>query len=173
VPPPRESPHDLERWFRQRVPSEWFSVPPYVRADRDEILVIGELPKPILPAPAGDHEGALAEVARIEDFRAKTRDGRVLIAAEAEHLFGRSVSWGAICGDTSEVFTTLSVPVMTRLRMGERGVLDTLVDAGVARSRSDALAWCVRLVARHEQDWITELQQALVHVKQVRSKGPN
>jgi len=102
-----------------------------------------------------------------------TRDGRVLIAAEAEHLFGRSVSWGAICGDTSELFTTLSVPVMTRLRMGERGVLDTLVDAGVARSRSDALAWCVRLVARHEQDWITELQQALVHVKQVRSKGPN
>ena len=37
---------------------------------------------------------------------------------------------------------------MTRLRMPERRVLDTLVDAGVARSRSHALAWCVRLVRR-------------------------
>jgi hypothetical protein len=173
VTPPREPPHDLERWFSRRIPPEWFAVPPYVRADRDEILVIGELPKPALPAIAGPPERALAEAALIEDFRATTRDGRVRIAAEAEHLFGRSVSWGAVCGDTSELFTTLSVPVMTRLRMGERGVLDTLVDAGVARSRSDALAWCVRLVARHEKDWITELQQALVQVKKVRSRGPN
>lgn len=151
---------------------EWFTAPPYVRADRDEILVIGELPRPSVPSGAGDHDRALSEAARIEDFRARTRDGRVRIAAEAEHLFGRSVSWGAICGDATELFTTLSVPVMTRLRMGERRVLDTLVDAGVARSRSDALAWCVRLVARHESDWITELQQALVHVKQVKAKGP-
>ncbi len=171
--PPRELPHDLERWFTQRVPTEWFPVPPYIRADREEILVIGELPKPGLPEGAGDHESALAEAARIGDFRTRTREGRVRIAAEAEHLFGRSVSWGAICGDTRELFTTLSIPVMTRLRMGERSVLDTLVDAGVARSRSDALAWCVRLVARHEKDWITELQQALVHVRKVRTKGPS
>ncbi len=135
--------------------------------------MIGELPRPALPAPAGDHEEALAETALIEDFRVRTRDLRVRIAAEAEHLFGRSVSWGAICGGTRELFTTLSVPVMTRLRMGERGVLDTLVDAGVARSRSDALAWCVRLVARHEKDWIAELRQALVQVKQVKAKGPD
>ena len=52
------------------------------------------------------------------------------------------------CGDTSELFTPASVPVMTRLRQPERIVLDTLVDAGVARSRSDALAWAVRLVGR-------------------------
>ena len=44
---------------------------------------------------------------------------------------------------------------MTRLRQPQRMVLDTLVDAGVARSRSDALAWCVRLVGQHEDDWLT------------------
>ena len=43
---------------------------------------------------------------------------------------------------------------MTRLRQPQRLVLDTLVDAGVARSRSDALAWCVRLVGQHEEDWL-------------------
>ena len=147
--------------------------PPYVRADRDEILVIGELAGPALSPRNGDYERALSEAASIEEFRARTREGRVRIAAEGEHLFGRSVSWGAVYGDTTELFTTLSVPVMTRLRMGERGVLDTLVEAGVARSRSDALAWCVRLVARHEQDWIEELRQALVQVQRARNTGPS
>jgi len=70
------------------------------------------------------------------------------------------------------MFTTLSVPVMTRLRQPERLVLDTLVDAGVARSRADALAWCVRLVAQHEDDWLTELRSAMTQVADVRTKGP-
>jgi hypothetical protein len=62
--------------------------------------------------------------------------------------------------------------VMTRLRQPERLVLDTLVDAGVARSRSDALAWCVRLVGEHEDSWLTDLREALRTVEQVRSGGP-
>jgi len=61
---------------------------------------------------------------------------------------------------------------MTRLRMPERKVLDTLVAAGVARSRADALAWCVRLVGQHEEGWINELRDALVRVKEVRAEGP-
>jgi len=61
---------------------------------------------------------------------------------------------------------------MTRLRMNERRILDTLVDAGVARSRSEALAWCVRLVRDHEGDWIEQLRAALVQVEAVRSEGP-
>ena len=62
---------------------------------------------------------------------------------------------------------------MTRLRLDERRVLDTLVDAGVARSRSHALAWCVRLVSDHEGDWIEQLREALVHVEKVRGEGPS
>ena len=58
----------------------------------------------------------------------------------------------------TEMFTTLSVPVMTRLRQSERRVLDTLVDAGVARSRSDALAWCVRLTGENADSWLSRLR---------------
>ena len=61
---------------------------------------------------------------------------------------------------------------MTRLRQPQRLVLDTLVDAGVARSRSEALAWCVRLVGQHEEDWLAELRDAIDKVADVRDKGP-
>ena len=94
------------------------------------------------------------------------------IADEAQRRFGRKVSWGAVCGDQRQLFTTLSVPAMTRLRMPERRVLDTLVDAGVARSRSHALAWCVRLVAERQDDWLKDLREALKQVEQVRGEGP-
>jgi hypothetical protein len=61
---------------------------------------------------------------------------------------------------------------MTRLRQPERQVLDTLVDSGVARSRSEALAWCVKLVGRHADDWLAELRSAMTAVQQVRERGP-
>jgi len=51
-------------------------------------------------------------------------------------------------------------------------VLDTLVASGVARSRSHALAWCVRLVAERQEDWLKDLRGALEHVEKVRSEGP-
>src|SRR5712692_116822 len=44
--------------------------------------------------------------------------------------------------------------------------------AWVARSRSDALAWCVRLVGMHQSEWIKGLREALVKVEEVRGKGP-
>ena len=37
-------------------------------------------------------------------------------------------------------------------------MLDTLVDAGVARSRSEALVWAVRLVGQHADEWLAELR---------------
>ncbi len=77
------------------------------------------------------------------------------------------------CGGQREMFTTLSVPVMTRLRQPERRVLDTLVDGGVARSRSDALAWCVRLVGKNADEWLGELREALQHVERARAAGPS
>jgi hypothetical protein len=94
------------------------------------------------------------------------------IADEAERRFGRKVSWGARCGDVRALFTTVSTPAMTRLRMPERTVLDTLVDAGVARSRSHALAWCVRLVADKQEEWLGDLRKALESVEAVRREGP-
>jgi hypothetical protein len=113
-----------------------------------------------------------AAIGRSRRFREETRDARVEVAREAEHTFGRKVSWGVICDGQKVMFTTLSVPVMTRLRQAERRVLDTLVDAGVARSRSDALSWCARLVGEHEDSWLSDLREALSHVEQVRAQGP-
>jgi len=159
-------------WFAGRIPDGWFSGPPSVAYDREEILVVGELAEPELGADLDDEAKAAARLARVEGFREETRAARMRIADAAEHKFGRKVAWGARCGGEDVVFTTLSIPVMTRLRMEERSVLDTLVEASVARSRSEALAWCVRLVRDHEADWIRQLRDALAHVDEARAGGP-
>jgi hypothetical protein len=166
----------LTAWFAGRVPDDWFAGPVEVAVDREEILVTGSLPEPAVDVEDLDDAEAAKEIAaraRIEAFREDTRDRRVRIASEAEARFARKVSWGARCGDTEAAFTTASVPVMTRLRMRERAVLDTLIDAGVARSRSEALAWCVRLVDRHQGEWIGQLRDALTAVQEARAAGPD
>ncbi|MDT7551271.1 MAG: hypothetical protein QOE84_3665 [Actinomycetota bacterium] len=160
----------LTGWFAGRLPDEWFDGEPEITVDRDEILVIGRIPA---PEAAGDEAArAEAEAGRITRFREDTREARMRIAREAEHRYGRKVAWGAQAGDTRQVFTTLSVPVMTRLRQPERQVLDTLGDAGVARSRSVALAWCVKLVGSNTEAWLSELRTAMESVQQVRERGP-
>jgi hypothetical protein len=159
-------------WFTGRVPSEWLDGPIDVKADREEITVILSIAEPEVAEGATDAERAAAWDGRSRRFREETREQRIEIASEAEHKFRRRVSWGVRAGDRTTMFTTLSVPVMTRLRQPERSVLDTLVDAGVARSRSDALAWCARLVGEHEQSWLADLRAALQHVEQVRDAGP-
>jgi hypothetical protein len=163
---------DLETWFAARIPKGWFTGPPEVAADGEEILVMGTLPDVELADGTAEDGRAAARVARIDRFREETREDRIRIARDAERQFQRKVAWGARCGDEARIFTTLSVPVMTRLRMKERSILDTLVAGGVARSRSEALAWCVRLVGMHQADWIKGLRDALVKVDEVRSKGP-
>jgi hypothetical protein len=162
----------IEGWFAGRLPDEWFTGPPVVSSDREEILVVGTLAEPDYPQDAGDEAIASARRARIQRFREDTREERMRIADEAQAGTGRKVAWGARCGDEETTFTALAVPVMTRLRMRERQTLDTLVGAGVARSRSDALAWCVRLVRDHEGEWIDQLRDALVAVEAARATGP-
>jgi hypothetical protein len=162
----------LRGWFTGRLPSGWFIAAPVIQADREEITVVGSLPDPETAPDASDAERAAAADGRMRRFREETRARRVEIAREAEHRFRRKVSWGVTCAGRTEMFTTLSVPVMTRLRQAERRVLDTLVEGGVARSRSDALAWCVRLVGQHEDSWLGELRAALRRVEEVRSEGP-
>jgi hypothetical protein len=163
---------EIAGWFAGRLPDGWFTAAPTVTFDREEILVVGTIPEPEYPADADEPARAAAREARIKRFREETRAPRMKIADEAEHRTGRKVAWGARCGNDEHLFTTLAVPVMTRLRMPERQVLDTLVGAGVARSRAHALAWCVRLVRDHEGDWIQQLRDALVAVDQARNSGP-
>ncbi len=180
---------ECQQWFASHVPSDWFNGPPSVRVDKDEILVAGELnlsPKSDASTDEShgdktdrdepDREGTgpvsssfEADVAR---FREATRGQRMQLAEAAQRVWGRSVSW-AVRGPEAEIrFTTQAVPVMTRLRIDERQVLDTLIDAGVARSRSEALAWCVHQVGQHQEEWIGKLRAAMAEVERIRAQGP-
>jgi hypothetical protein len=160
---------DAAAWLTGRLPDDWFVGAPTISVDREEIVIIGELPA---PEASDEKSGASAAQGRIGRFREETREARMQIADEAEARYGRKVAWGASIGDTKAIFTHLAVPAMTRLRHDERRVLDTLVDAGVARSRSDALAWCVRLVGEHTDEWLTGLREAMAEVDKLRAEGP-
>src|SRR3979409_889544 len=161
---------EVKGWVAGRLPADWYEGTPEVTADREEILVIGTLK----PAKVEGNEDAqkAAPAGRVKQHREDTREKRMAISNEAERRFDRPISWGVKAADKTFLFTHLSIPVMTRLRQKERMVLDSLVDAGVARSRSEAVAWCIRLVEQHESDWLKELREAMSKVAQVRSGGP-
>jgi hypothetical protein len=171
--PSRKSAAKIRGWLTGRLPEDWFTEPVDVTVDRDEITIIGRIPEPTVSDDASDAERASASAGKVKEFRERTRERRIEIARELEHAARRKVSWGVQVGDQRELFTTLSAPVMTRLRQPERAVLDTLVDAGVARSRSEALTWCVRLVAKNAESWLGELREAMQKVEQVRQTGPD
>jgi len=154
---------DAQSWFEGRLPEDWFSEVS-VSTDREEIVVIGTL--------TGEAADSAQAEGRISRFRVETRGTRMQIADEAQARYGRKVSWGARSGEVTELYTHLSVPVMTRLRQPERQVLDTLVDAGVARSRSEALAWAVTLVGEHTESWLSGLRDAMAEVDKLRAEGP-
>ena len=160
---------DAADWFAGRLPDAWFAGDPTVVVDREEITVIGTLP--VAEGSKTDESEAHA-AGRASRFREETRSERMNIADEAQGRYGRKVSWGVEVGGEPILFTHIAVPVMTRLKQPERQVLDTLVDAGVARSRSDALAWSVKLVGEHTEEWLAKLRDAMSAVDDVRAEGP-
>jgi Arc/MetJ-type ribon-helix-helix transcriptional regulator len=163
---------DAAAWFAGRLPDDWFTGAPTVTVDRDEVIIVGELPA-LTEEFADEAARAAAEAGRIARFREDTREQRIEIARQGQHRYGRDISWGARLGSTEELFTTLSAPVMTRLRQPERQILDTLVDSGVARSRSDAVVWAVRLVGENADAWLGDLRSAMEEVNRLRDQGPD
>ncbi len=161
---------EIKGWVAGRVPTDWYEGAPEVTADREEILVVGTLKQTKVEGNEDAQKAAAA--GRVKQHREDTREKRMQISNEAEHRFERPISWGVKIADKTFLFTHLSIPVMTRLRQPERQILDALVEAGVARSRSHALAWCVRLVGEQTGDWINELREAVAKVHQVRDGGP-
>jgi hypothetical protein len=163
----------IAAWVRGRLPEGWFTEPAEVSVDREEIIIVGRLAPPEgVTAETPVEEAREAAAGRITRHREETREERIAIAREAERRFERKVAWGAACGETRALFTHVAAPVMTRLRQPERQVLDTLVEAGVARSRADALGWCVRLVGEHTEDWLAQLRDAMTSVQRLRTEGP-
>jgi hypothetical protein len=169
---PTEQEQSVSAWFAGRLPAAWTTKAPHITVDREEVTVLITLEPVELGADSSTADRAEAAAGRISGWREQTRQERMSVAREAESRFERKVSWGAALGDQTALFTHLAVPVMTRLRQPQRQVLDTLVESGVARSRADALSWCVRLVGQHSEDWLTELQGAMESVKAVRQQGP-
>lgn len=159
-------------WFIGRLPASWQAQPPVVTVDREEITVVLTIDDVDLGAETSDAARVEARAGRAKAFREESREQRVQIAHEAQQRYDTKVSWGLRVGDHTELWTHVAAPVMTRLRQPQRQVLDTLIDAGVARSRSEALAWCVRLVGQHEGDWLSELRDAMSTVDDVRRRGP-
>ncbi|MBA2773636.1 MAG: hypothetical protein H0U36_06280 [Nocardioidaceae bacterium] len=162
----------IQAWFTGRLPAPWTGTTARIDVDREEITVVITLEPVDLGDGAAQEEQAEAAAGRISAWREETRRERMAIAREAESRFERKVAWGATIGDHTASFTHLAVPVMTRLRQPQRRVLDTLVEAGVARSRADALKWCVHLVGEHSEEWLDELRSAMENVKVVRDQGP-
>ena len=165
---------DAAEWFAGRLPEGWFDGDPTVTVDREEITVVGKLPE---SQGAGKEESEARATGRASRFREETRSERMRIADEAQDRYGRKVSWGVEVASTTGteriLFTHIAVPVMTRLKQPERQVLDTLVDAGVARSRADALAWSVKLVGEHAEEWLAKLRDAMTAVDDLRAEGPD
>jgi len=167
---------ELEEWFTSMMTGDWCGAGRSIAWDKDEILVVVKMPVPDHNNADGkdvDDESELpGTLTRIEEFRVDTRKARMVVASEGQQRWGRTISWGAECSGTTAVFTHAAIPTMTRLRLAERRTLDTLIDAGVAQSRSEALAWCVQQVSEHQGDWIERLREAVTEVERIRSEGP-
>ena len=164
----------IRSWFTGRLPEEWTAAgDPAFEIDRDEITVTLQIAPPDLPDSASDSDRAEAAEGRISGFREDSRERRIAVAREAEHRFGRAVSWAVDVGGPTKLFTHVAAPVMTRLRQPERQVLDTLIEGNIARSRADAVAWCVRLVGQNADAWLADLRAAIRSVEDVRQAGPD
>jgi hypothetical protein len=135
----------LAEWLGERVPSDWLSGPVEVEVDREEAMIV----VPLAPGVAA------------ASFREATRDQRIRLAQQAEEAFGVKISWGTSRDGRRRLFTTVRAPVAVALAMPERRILDGLVTAGVAADRAEAVAWCVRLVGRHEADWLRDLSDGV------------
>ena len=158
--------NEIIAWFGGRLPADWTEHgEPSITVDRDEITVILTI-----DAPDADDDAVRAEAVagRVAGWRDETKQQRIRIAREAERRFEKPQA----ALDFAAVFTHLAVPTMTRLRQPERQILDTLIAAGVARSRADALAWCVKLVGKHTDEWLDQLRHAIDEVDRIRAEGP-
>jgi hypothetical protein len=106
----------------------------------------------------------------IERQRSETRKLRIQLGRHLERISGCAVSWGMRAGGTVELFTMNTAAVMTRLSAPERQVLDTLIAANVAKTRSAALAYIVRTFAAEHQDWLNQVQEAAKHMANLRTQ---
>ncbi|HEX9371800.1 MAG TPA: hypothetical protein VF897_12380 [Roseiflexaceae bacterium] len=161
---------ELQNWLREHLPANLLVGPPEMTIYDDEAVIVLPLATAELDAGLGGEERRRAEERQIAQRREETRPLRMKLARELQSQLGRPVAWGMRAGGSEALFTTRSTPVMTRLGRAEREVLDTLMAAGVADTRSSALAYAVRAFAAEHADWLAEVREAIAQVEQVRAR---
>jgi hypothetical protein len=162
--------NELQSWLQERAPANLLAAPPEIAIYDDEAVIVLPIVTSELDDGLAEEAQRAAERALIVRRREETRPWRMKQARELQPKLGRSVAWGMRAGGSETLFSTRSVPVMTRLGRTERDVLDTLVAAGVADTRSAALAYAVRAFAAEHTDWLDEVREAIAQVDQVRSR---
>ncbi|MDE3075391.1 MAG: hypothetical protein KGJ86_08170 [Chloroflexota bacterium] len=165
----REQPDvaQLKEWLLNHLPATVAAAEPDISVDGDEILIVLKLNTSSI---AEEQNRPEAERALIERRRNETRGLRTQAGRRLGRSFGRAVSWGMQAGDSLELFTNNTAPVMTRLSRQERHVLDALITAKVANTRSGALGYVVRTFAAEHQEWLAEVQEAMSRVAGLREK---
>ncbi len=159
---------DIKATVQSRLPATLASKV-YVAVYPDEVVIVLH-PDIELPQADTPDQQRRSEQALIAQQREATRTQRIKVAKELQRILKLPIAWGMRIGESEMLFTTRSAPVMTRLGRVERDVLDTLVAAGVAETRSSALAYTVRAFALEHGEWLAEVREALEQVRQVRAR---
>ena len=162
------NPQELRKWLLSQLPASVVGSDPEITIDADELLIILTLNTETL---VGEGEALKnAEHALLERQRSETRALRIQLGRQLERTCGYAVSWGMRAGGTVQLFTPNTTAVMTRLTREERQVLDTLIAANVANTRSAALGYIVRTFAVEHQDWLHKAQQAAKNMASLRAQ---
>ena len=160
-------------WFAGRLPDEWTAAgEPELTVDREEVTVVITIAEPELaddadgPTRAEAVAGASAGSARTP--RATHRDrprGRAPVRTKG--CVGRAGRRPdrAVHSSRRPGHDPVASARTTCARHPRR--------AGVARSRADALAWCVRLVGQHTDDWLAKSRAAIADVERLHAEGPD
>jgi hypothetical protein len=163
-----KDPQELSRWLLSQLPASVAGGNPEITIEADELLIILNLNTDSLK---GEGEALRKrEQELIERQRSETRKLRIQLGRHLEQISGCVVSWGMRAGGTVQRFTMNTATVMTRLSAPERQVLDTLIAANVANTRSAALAYVVRTFAAEHQDWLNRVQEAARHMANLRTQ---
>ncbi len=160
---------ELQGWLEARLPDGLRAAPPEITLYEDELVVV-LAGRAVAPAELPQEERRAAEERRIAELREETRPLRMRLARDLQAALGRPVAWGLRVGATEELFTSRTAPVMTRLGRAERELLDTLVAAGVAETRSAALGYVVRAFAAEHGEWLAEMRAAIAQMHAVRAR---
>jgi len=159
---------ELAQWLRGQLPASVLGSDPEATIDADELLIILTLDTEMFVGEGKIRRRAEQEL--IERLRSQTRQLRIQLGRHLERTYSCAVSWGMRAGETLELFTPNTAPVMTRLSRQERQVLDTLIAANIVHTRSAALSYIVRLFAAEHQEWLNTAQQAVQQMTSLREQ---